>query len=63
MVLLAADGVAIEAVHEPADFDADVTHDAAGRVPVTVVAHGFTGSAGFYRTSAGPRPSSAVTGR
>ncbi|MEU2047773.1 alpha/beta hydrolase, partial [Streptomyces albidoflavus] len=46
MVLLAADGVAIEAVHEPADFDADVTHDAAGRVPVTVVAHGFTGSAG-----------------
>ncbi|MEU6434533.1 alpha/beta fold hydrolase [Streptomyces albidoflavus] len=46
MVLLAADGVAIEAVYEPADFDADVTHDAAGRVPVTVVAHGFTGSAG-----------------
>ncbi|WP_257001461.1 alpha/beta fold hydrolase, partial [Streptomyces albidoflavus] len=46
MVLLAADGVAIEAVYEPADSDADVTHDAAGRVPVTVVAHGFTGSAG-----------------
>ncbi|MFB8414624.1 alpha/beta hydrolase [Streptomyces albidoflavus] len=46
MVLLAADGVAIEAVYEPADFDADVTQDAAGRVPVTVVAHGFTGSAG-----------------
>ncbi|MCR0988452.1 alpha/beta hydrolase [Streptomyces albidoflavus] len=46
MVLLAADGVAIEAVYEPADFDADVTRDAAGRVPVTVVAHGFTGSVG-----------------
>ncbi|MFE1150855.1 alpha/beta hydrolase [Streptomyces albidoflavus] len=46
MVLLAADGVAIEAVYEPADVDADVTQDAAGRVPVTVVAHGFTGSAG-----------------
>ncbi|MHC8562397.1 hypothetical protein ACW23B_13715 [Streptomyces albidoflavus] len=62
MVLLAADGVAIEAVYEPADFDADVTQDAAGRVPVTVVAHGFTGSAAG-RTSAGPRPSSAVTAR
>ncbi|WP_436738069.1 alpha/beta hydrolase [Streptomyces sp. BBFR102] len=44
-MLLAADGVAIEAVYEPADGDADVTEDAAGRVPVTVVAHGFTGSA------------------
>ncbi|NEE59319.1 alpha/beta hydrolase, partial [Streptomyces sp. SID8455] len=45
MVLLAADGVAVEAVYEPADCGAEVTENAAGRVPVTVVAHGFTGSA------------------
>lgn len=45
VVLLAADGVAVEAVYEPADCGAEVTENAAGRVPVTVVAHGFTGSA------------------
>ncbi|MFD4989616.1 alpha/beta hydrolase [Streptomyces sp. NPDC058372] len=46
MVLLAADGVALEAVYEPADSGADLSGEPTDRVPVTVVAHGFTGSAG-----------------